>query len=366
MNSTTNSDRIPLNELDFGSDMSELSDNSDPELDPESEPEVDEEIEIIKAKSDVKSDVKSKVKTKPKITSIVKNIDNDLSIKFSNASITKYIFADIDNYDFKTWKESFPDKKVNLRSLIFRNSWNEFFDIVSKKTYYNGIERILSGYLVKNESTILPYAELVFNAFNVLPPHKIKVVFLGQDPYINVTKINNKNIPQAMGVSFSVPLNYPKPPSLTNIYKNLLDFEHVSKIPETGCLAPWIMQGCFMINSAFTTFYGKSGAHQELWKNFTNDLIKYLNDKCKNVVFLAWGKHAHNLCMNVDPTKHCIITTSHPSPFAYENQLSGLTYGKDRKPATYPSFKATDHFGRTNQYLESVGKTGIIWDLIDF
>jgi len=290
---------------------------------------------------------------------------------FGERPITDYFFANAKSYNFKTWVDCFPDKNVNLRSLLFNSAWDDFFDIVGKKPYYKKMERILSDYLLKDEQTILPHAELVFNSMNILSPRQIKVIFLGQDPYIGIERIDNKPIPQAMGFSFSVPLNCPKAKSLQNIYANLLDFGHVSSIPRSGCLIGWILQGCFMINSAFTTFFGKSNAHASLWQNFTADLLAYLNNKHDHLVFLAWGKNAHQLCLKLDPTKHHIITSSHPSPFSYENTYTGFAYGKtknpnDRSRLEYPSFKSTNHFGRINQYLRSVGKSEILWDLIDF
>lgn len=328
----------PQNELDFESEN-------------ESESESDTELEI---EPDIEFDNQN--------TKL--NSNNKL---LSSKIVTDYLFANANDYHFKSWEKTFPDSQVKLRSLLLNPAWNQFFDIIQRKPYFKNMEKILSDYLKKKEHTILPHAELVFNSFNVLSPNKIKVVILGQDPYIGINKINNQGIPQAMGFSFSVPLNYPKPVSLTNIYQNLVDFGHAEKKPESGCLATWIMQGCFLINSAFTTFLGKSNAHKDLWMEFTKDLLKYLNDKCNHLVFLAWGGNAHRLCLLIDPEKHRIITSSHPSSMqnAYMNQLSGLSYGKERKQVVYPSFKSLDHFGRTNEYLKSIGKTPIIWDLID-
>lgn len=331
---TTNeikSKKEPQNELDFGPD---------------------EEIpERIVARKDKKTEEKNK-----KIVPL-----------FPRRSLFEYVFIDGNDYNFKSWNECFPHKNVSLRSLLTNSAWNEFFDIIERKPYYKGIERILSGFLEDTKSTIVPFPELVFNTLNILSPDKIKVVIIGQDPYINSIKINGKHIPQAMGLSFSVPLNYPKPPSLNNIYENLHHFKHIPEIPKGGCLAAWALQGCFMINAALTTFYSKSAAHRDVWKNFTNDLMCYINDKCENVVFLAWGKDAHMLCLNIDPTRHHIITSSHPSPLAYDKTYSGYEYGKNktnRKQVTYPAFKSTDFFGKMNNYLVTNGKKEIFLDLI--
>lgn len=342
--------KIPKNELDFGSDNENMeSENSDDDNIPLKKFVEDEPENIIKKKI---------IKTQP-INPII-----------GNRPLTDYIFANVNNYSFKTWQQCFPDNKIKLRSLIFNSAWYEFFDIVEKKAYFKRMESILSDYLSKSDEIILPYAELVFNILNILSPKQIKVVICGQDPYPGVNKINDKLIPQAMGFSFSVPLNYPKPDSLKNIYENLFEFGHISKIPDNGCLSFWVLQGCFMMNATFTTFYTKKNVHRNLWKCFTDDLLAYINMKCKNIVFVAWGKDAHILCQNIDPYKHHIITSSHPSPLGYEKTFSGFAYGKfknlkDRKMVTYPSFKSTDHFGRINNYLKSINKTEIIWNLIE-
>lgn len=391
MTSTTEStvfstEKKPLNELDFGSDndghssdndpsrnddhssgeVSRSSDNSGSDNTPMpprkkfmDEDEESDDDEIILTKKVIDKSGKSDKSDKSNILPII-----------GDRPITDYIFADVGDYSFKSWEQCFPDKKVTLRSLVFNPAWDEFFDMVEKKPYYKGMERILSDYLSKSKETIVPHAELVFNAFNILSPNKIKVVIVGQDPYPGMNKINGKLIPQAMGFSFSVPLNYPKPPSLENIYKNLLEFNHVVKMPTSGCLSSWILQGCFMINAAFTTFYTKKEAHKNTWKNFTDDLLEYINNKCKNVVFVVWGKSAHVLCKNIDPYKHHIITTSHPSPLGFDKTFSGTTYGKfknprDRKDVTYPSFKSIDHFGRINNYLKTINSNPILWDLVN-
>lgn len=293
---------------------------------------------------------------KPVVKKVFKSIIGD-------KQITDYIFANTNTYSFKTWHQCFSDKKVNLRALVFNPTWYEFFDIIETKPYYEGMERILSKILTKNNESILPHAELVFNMLNMLSPKRIKVVIMGQDPYPGISKIDGKSIPQAMGFSFSVPLNFPKPPSLDNIYKNLLEFKHVAKIPESGCLSYWILQGCFMVNASFTTIHTKKNVHKEIWKNFTDDLLTYINNNCTNVVFAVWGSEAHKICQNIDPLRHHIITSSHPSPLAYDKTFSGLSYGKNKKQVTYQPFKSIDHFGKINDYLKTVNKREIIWDL---
>lgn len=297
------------------------------------------------------------------------NKTNIIKYFFDIKPLSHYLFANVSNYDFKTWQDYFKiSDDIKLRSLIFNKDWDEFFDEIENKQYYKNIEDKL---FKKKNDKILPYPELLFNSFNIMSPKDIKVIFIGQDPYIDIKDFNGKKIPQAMGFSFSVPLNYPIPPSLINIYHNLLKFKHIQKFPTSGCLAGWIMQGAFMINSSLTTIYKESNAHKLLWKDFSNDLINYLNTKLNKIVFVVWGKDAHYLCLNVDPNKHFIITSSHPSSYAFKNNVSGYTYGKvknlkDRKQIIYPSFESVDHFGQINNYLESVNKNKIFWDVLDY
>jgi uracil-DNA glycosylase len=279
--------------------------------------------------------------------------------------ITDYLFADTRKYNFMTWKECFPNNKVKLKSLLNNSSWNEFFDIIEKKSYFPMMEKILSRYLSEGKK-IVPHAELVFNIFNSISLENIKVVIIGQDPYPGISKFENKMIPQAMGYSFSVPLNYPVPRSLDNIYANLIKFKHINKVPKGGCLATWILQGVFLLNSSLTNFLGnKTHPHKEIWNKFTHDLIQYIDRKCENVVFMVWGKAAHLLCLKVNPKKHCIITSSHPSPYSCDKGFSGFTYSKKPEVTNYPSFNSTNHFGKMNEYLKSVNKSEIFLDLID-
>jgi len=291
---------------------------------------------------------------------------NTIKPIIGNRCFFDYLIPNANNYHYKTWRDAFPDKVVSLRSLMFNPGWNDFFDGIKYKPYYNQMEKILSSYLDRDD-VILPHAELVFNAFNVLSPKDIRVIIIGQDPYPGANRIKDKLIPQAIGFSFSTLKNYPKPESLNNIYQNLLQFNHIDKIPDTGCLSGWVAQGCFMINAALTTFYSKKNVHRDLWKSFTNDLISYLNLRCENLVFLVWGKDAHYICKYVDPRRHQLITSSHPSPLAFHKGFNGFSYGvlkneSDRKEQAYPAFRYTDHFGRANTYLKSVGKRAILWD----
>ena len=261
-------------------------------------------------------------------------------------NIIDCITVNVKDYPFQSWDKKFPDKKIKIRSLCFNSEWDPFFD---KIDYYEQIEQELEKYLRKGE-IILPYPDLLFNSLNILFRNMLKVVFLGQDPYFN---INEEGIPQACGLSFSVPYGYPAPPSLHNIYQNLVKYGHMKTKPRDGCIMGWVVQGCLMINSAWTTLHKQPNAHKSIWPRFTKDFLMYINDNCENLVFLSWGSNAHELSANIDSKKHLIIRSSHPSPQSF------MTEGR------YPAFMSVDQGGLTNKYLKSHGKDPIIWDVID-
>jgi uracil-DNA glycosylase len=267
--------------------------------------------------------------------------------------------VDAYHYDFSTWKDYFDNQKIKLRSLVTNPNWNNFFDTEELKSYFQVVEGTL--FKIIKSKIIVPYPELLFHPLNICSLSEIKVVILGQDPYSNAKKISGDVVPEAMGLSFSVPLNYPtKPSSVSNIYKNLFHFKHIDKIPESGDLIPWAIQGVFMINSSLTTVLGENNVHQTLWNHFTTDLIEYINDNTSRVVFLAWGKYAHNKCINVNRSKHLVITCSHPSYHSVDKSMKGLD--ESNRIVTYPSFESTDCFGMANKYLKKFHKKQINWE----
>ncbi|BCS83001.1 putative uracil-DNA glycosylase [Cotonvirus japonicus] len=326
----------------FSSDESDSSSESDSEI-----KFMDEEDFNIEKNLPKKKPIVKKIMVK-KIT--------------GNRSILSHILIDAKNYNFKTWQECFTDNKVVLRSLVSNTNWDDFFDSIENTKWFIKLQKDLSC-IVKKNKTIVPFPELLFNSLNALSPDKIKVVILGQDPYPGVCNTNNQ-APHAMGCSFSAPYNCSTPKSLINIFKNALKYGHIRKMPENGCLASWIFQGCFMINSAFTTVLGNSKVHSSTWKEFTKELLNYIVSKCQDLVFVLWGADAHSLCKEINPEKHCLITSSHPSPYSADGSLNGEEYGssKNKKNVSYPAFNNQDHFGKVNNYLKSKNKKQIFWD----
>lgn len=259
------------------------------------------------------------------------------------------------SYNVLSWKEKYPDYKVDLNKLIINKSWKPFMRSKKIKKNLNIISEYLSHCLTvtNGKVNIFPYPDLVFNALNITPLDKVKVVILGQDPYFNAELYNNKIIPQAMGLSFSVPKGIKIPPSLCNIYKNMLFYGHINKEPTHGNLSFWAYQGCLLLNAALTVQEKCPNAHEGKWKTITDELIKYISDNTENIVFVLWGAPAYSKLNLIDKSKHKVIISSHPSPLSYKNKLKH-----------YNSFENTDHFGKINKYLQKHDKSTIVWEII--
>jgi len=227
------------------------------------------------------------------------------------------------------------NRKVNVQ---IEESWkaellNEF-----QQPYFTSIKQTLLNEK-KQGITIYPPGPLIFNAFNLTPFNKAKVVILGQDPY------HGKG--QAHGLSFSVPDGVSAPPSLKNIYKEIKNNYPNFEIPKRGNLINWATQGVFLLNAMLTVQASKPASHQKLgWQNFTDVVIKTLSEKRENLVFMLWGKFAQSKSSFIDAQKHLVLTSSHPSPYSAQ-------YG----------FFGNKHFIKANTYLSEHGIEEINWQV---
>ena len=185
------------------------------------------------------------------------------------------------------------------------SSWEEIFNNYPKIDELNNmIKEIDEQRLTK---TIYPPKEQVFRVFD-LPLKDIKVVILGQDPYHNPD--------QACGLSFSVNDGVPLPKSLINIYKELHDDLGI-KPAKTGNLESWFKQGVFLLNAVLTVEKNSPASHSKMgWENFTDYIIENISEKNENVVFVLWGAYARSKNKLIDPSKHKIIESAHPSPLS--------------------------------------------------
>jgi uracil-DNA glycosylase len=185
----------------------------------------------------------------------------------------------------------------------------------------------------------LPKPSLWFNALNSTPLHKVKVVILGQDPY--------PTIGHAHGLCFSVmPEVSPLPKSLVNIYKELKDDLDIDNF-HTGYLEPWAKEGVLLLNAVLTVEANRSNAHQNMgWEIFTDKVIETINNTLSGVVFILWGANAQKKGAKIDSSKHFIIKSPHPSPLS-----------------AYRGFFGSRPFSKTNNYLRSINKESINWQL---
>ena len=199
-----------------------------------------------------------------------------------------------------------------------------------------------------NKKKIFPKPELVFNAFKHFELKDLKVVLLGQDPYIRYEEKDGKVIPQAMGLAFSVPKEIKKiPPSLKNIFKELKNNFKEFKIPNNGDLTRWVKEeNILLLNSALTVIEGKSSSHQKLWESLTDSIIKYISDNTENIIFILLGNFAKNKSKLIDLEKHYVIKGVHPSPLSASRGFFG-----------------SNIFKRTNKFLKDEEIKEINWKL---
>ena len=215
-------------------------------------------------------------------------------------------------------------------------SWKEVLAEEFAKPYMVELKKFLIE--EKKHYTIYPAGKNIFNAYNTTPFDKVKVVIIGQDPYHGVN--------QAHGLCFSVLNGVPFPPSLQNIYKELVD-DIGCNYPTTSELTPWAKQGVFLINAVLTVRAGEANSHRDKgWEHFTDATIQKISDLKENVVFILWGRPAQQKEKLIDTSKHFIIKAPHPSPLS-----------------AYRGFFGSKPFSKTNKYLLKTNQTPIQWCL---
>lgn len=176
---------------------------------------------------------------------------------------------------------------------------------------------IFNNIYFNNDNIIFPKAKNIFRIFKYMSPTEIKVLILGQDPYIGSENIDGEKIPQAEGLSFSVPKTHRKiPPSLKNMYKEIQNSYPDCEF-ENGNLKRWVKnEFIFLLNSSLTVVEGMSNSHQKYWTQFTDKVIEYICEKNSGMVFLLMGANAISKKKLIDSDKHHIITCVHPSPLS--------------------------------------------------
>ena len=226
---------------------------------------------------------------------------------------------------------------MSKKNIQLEDSWLQVLGDEFEQPYMRQLADFLRAEKAAGKR-VYPPGSLMFNALNLTPLPQVKVVILGQDPYHGEG--------QAHGLSFSVPPGVPPPPSLQNIFKELHRDLNIP-LPAHGCLQSWAGQGVLLLNTALTVEAGQAGSHAKAgWHRFTDRIIEVINSECEYVVFLLWGAHARSKASLLDPKKHLILTSAHPSPLS-----------------AYRGFLGCGHFSRCNQFLQQMGRTPVNWQL---
>ncbi len=215
------------------------------------------------------------------------------------------------------------------------NSWREHIGAEFEKPYFSALTDF-----VRHEyttTTCYPPGSLIFNAFNLCPFDRVKVVIIGQDPYHEPG--------QAQGLSFSVPEGVPFPPSLQNIFKEI-QLDLGKPMPPTGDLTRWAEQGVLLLNATLTVRAHQAASHQRHgWEQFTDAAIRALNAERENLVFILWGGYARSKAQLIDRSRHLVLESVHPSPLS----------------ANRGGWFGNHHFSHCNAYLREHGEQEIDW-----
>lgn len=215
-------------------------------------------------------------------------------------------------------------------------SWGNLLTDEFNKSYFSELKNFLVDEKLKY--AVFPPGDNIFNAFNLTPFDKVKVVILGQDPY--------HGRGQAHGLCFSVNPGIAFPPSLGNILKELKSDLGIMP-PATGELSAWAKQGVLLINTVLTVRENSPESHKNKgWEKFTDSVIQHISEKKEHVVFILWGNNAKIKTQLIDTSKHCILSAAHPSPLSASRGFFGCK-----------------HFSKTNEYLISKNIEPIDWRL---
>ena len=216
------------------------------------------------------------------------------------------------------------------------NDWLEPLKPEFGKAYYAQLyRRIKDEY---SRYVVYPPSGDILNAFSLTPLSRVKVVILGQDPYHEPG--------QAHGLCFSVKPGIEIPPSLVNIYQELHD-DLGCYIPDNGCLEKWARQGVLLLNTVLTVRAHQANSHRGIgWEQFTDAVIRTLNEQDRPIVYLLWGRPAQTKQSMLDNPKQLVLTAPHPSPLSASRGFFGC-----------------GHFSKTNEFLEKNGLPPIDWQI---
>ena len=218
--------------------------------------------------------------------------------------------------------------------------WEETIPLM-KQGYHKELLDLAYGAASKGRK-VYPARDLVFNAMRLTPFEKVRVVIIGQDPYIN----EFQGVSEAHGLCFSVRQGIPVPPSLKNIFKEIQATIYPGEPQNFSTdLTRWAEQGVLLLNAGLSVLAGSSNSHADLgWHKLTDNIIETISEQKEQVVFMLWGAFAQKKAELIDPRRHLILRTSHPSPLS-----------------AHRGFLGSGVFVKCNDYLREHGKETIEW-----
>lgn len=219
--------------------------------------------------------------------------------------------------------------------MMIGNNWDNILEEEYKKEYFINLVQFINK--IYKEKEIYPPKNYILKALTLTDYNDVKVVILGQDPYHGIYEAN--------GLAFSVNDGIKLPPSLKNIYKELED--DLGIIIKRGNLESWSKEGVLLLNAVLTVEKDKPASHKNIgWEEFTDAIIRKLNEKEEPIVFILWGNFAKSKKILITNSKHLVIESSHPSPFS-------CNYG----------FFGSKPFSKTNYFLNKNDIKQINWSI---
>ncbi|MGS0673692.1 uracil-DNA glycosylase [Shewanella sp. 0m-4] len=222
--------------------------------------------------------------------------------------------------------------------MTSHSSWSSFIEEQQQQGYFQSVQQFVEAERAAGK-VIFPPEHEVLAAFDATPLDKVRVVLIGQDPY------HGPN--QAHGLCFSVKKGVKTPPSLVNMYKELVTDIDGFTIPDHGNLTRWAEQGILMLNTVLTVEQGKAHSHAKSgWETFTANVLTLLNEQSQPIIFVLWGAHAMKKGKGINAIQHQVISGPHPSPLS-----------------AYRGFFGCQHFSKINQLLQARGEKQIDWQV---
>ncbi|MBQ9646236.1 MAG: uracil-DNA glycosylase [Prevotella sp.] len=219
--------------------------------------------------------------------------------------------------------------------VSIESSWKQQLSGEFDKPYFAGLTAaVRSEY---RQYACYPPGKLIFNAFNLCPFDRVKVVIIGQDPYHEPG--------QAHGLSFSVQPGVPFPPSLQNIFKEI-EMDLGTPVPHDGDLSRWARQGVLLLNATLTVRAHQANSHAQLgWQTFTDAAIQALAHGREHLVYMLWGGFARSKAYMINRQQNLVLESVHPSPLSANR---GGWFGQHQ-------------FSRCNAYLKENNIEPIQW-----